>query len=131
MEQAESQAKEIESLVPSKEGVILASQKISVQTLSYPIKKQSSGYFGNLTFQLNENRVKEIKEALEKNSNILRHLMIVKTPPGQIKVKKIRRPLFLKEKQTIAKSSAVSGKKSGEKLDVESLDKKLDEILNE
>ena len=63
-ETAESIKKELEGFIQSREGVILTSEKISIQTLAYPIKKQSSGYFATLTFQILEDKIKEIKEKI-------------------------------------------------------------------
>ncbi|MDO8623405.1 MAG: 30S ribosomal protein S6, partial [archaeon] len=47
-EQAETESKNIESIVQDKKGVVLKSEKPSAKTLAYPIKKQSSGFFGVL-----------------------------------------------------------------------------------
>mgnify|MGYP001566717323 CR=1 FL=1 len=128
--EADKEAKEVESLIQSKEGVVLVSEKVSIRTMAYPIKKQASGYFGNLTFQIEENKVKEVKEKLEKNGSILRHLITVKMPTRFIKERRTRRPAIFKERQTALRYSAVDNKKADEKLDVESLDKKLDELLS-
>ena len=56
-EQASVLPKEIESFVVANEGVVLESKKTGAQTLSYPIKKQHSGFFVTLTFQMPENKI--------------------------------------------------------------------------
>lgn len=130
-EGANKEAKEVESLIKNKEGVVLASQTPSIRTMSYLIKRQGEGYFCNLTFKIEEDKIKDIKEKLEKNSNILRHLIIVKMPFREMKEKRTRRPLIFKEKQDVFKSPLSKDKKSEEKVDVADLNKKLDEILKE
>ena len=124
---AETTAKSFESLIQSKEGVILKSDKVKAQTLSYPIKKQHSGYFTTMEFQTQESKVKEIKEALQKDTKVLRHFIIVKKPLKIMKERRTRKPIFVEEKPGL---ESVYVKKQ-EALKAEDIDKKLDEILNE
>ena len=42
--------REVDSFIQSKEGVILKSENTAAQTLAYPIKKNSSGYFCRRTY---------------------------------------------------------------------------------
>ena len=124
--------KELESFIKSKEGVVLKSEKTIAKPLAYPIKKQSSGYFVFLTLQILENKVKEVKEKLQKNSKILRHFLIVKKPIKILKERRTRKPLFIKSK--IEESPfTISGESKNKEEDVkiEDIDKKLDEILSE
>lgn len=125
-------AKEIETFIQSKEGVILKSEKTSAQTLAYPVKKQSSGYFCILEFQTAESNIKEIKGMLEKDKKILRHFMLIKKPIKVMKERRTRKPLFTADKDSSTKSPLLGGKeKNPGKLDAGDLDKKLDEILSE
>src|SRR3989344_6081323 len=87
-EESEAVAKNIESLIQEKEGVILKSEKPSPRTLAYPIKKQASGFFGVLEFQLEPEHFGELKEKLQKNDKIIRHMLIIKNPT---KIQKERR----------------------------------------
>lgn len=132
--EVEETAKEVESNIQSKEGVILRSEKPRAQTLSYPIKKMASGYFSVLDFQMpesEENKIKEIKENLERNNKVLRHLILIKKPAGQVKERRVRKPMFsISREMPGALPLAESKEKAKEKLDPEDLNKKLDEILN-
>src|SRR3989344_7175380 len=92
--EVEQKAKEIESAIQAKEGVILRSEKLTAQTLAYPIKGKSSGYFGLLDMQIAQNHVKDIKEVLEKDGKILRHFIIVKKPFKELKERRTRKPEF-------------------------------------
>src|SRR3989338_7690863 len=103
-DESEALRKDLESFVQSKEGVILKSEKTTPQTLAYPIKKHSSGYFATLTFQVLEDKVKEIKDKLEKDLKVLRHFILIK------------RPVKIKKEETVK---------------TEDIDKKIDEILSE
>jgi len=133
-EESDNLKKNLESSIQSKEGVILKSEKTLAQTLSYPIKKQSSGYFVILTFQISEDKIKEIKDNLEKENKVLRHFIIVKKPIKAMKERRMRKPLFMQDK--IEKSSFVKvledkEKKNEGKVELEEIEKKLDEILSE
>ncbi len=142
-EQADAKAKEIESFIQSREGTILKSERISIQTIAYPIKKQSSGYFGNLIFKVEEparsatevaggNKVKEIKEKMEKDNKILRHLITIKKPAKPIRLLRTRRPLIkplsiVNEESPFAKTSG--GKSKTKSIDIDEIEKKLEEMF--
>src|SRR3989344_6191586 len=130
-EEAENLKKEVEVFVQSKGGVIVKSEKTVPQSLAYPIKKHSSGYFVTLEFQGEEKEVKALKEKLEKEARVLRHFLMVKKPAKIMKERRTRKPL-LKGKPDMADGSKVmEDKKKGEKVQAEEISKKLDEILSE
>jgi ribosomal protein S6 len=56
-EEAEAKAKEIESAIQSREGVILKQSNPVAKTLAYPIAKRASGFFGILEFQLEARKI--------------------------------------------------------------------------
>ena len=134
-EKVSSETKEIESFIKIKEGVLLGSNedRASAQTLAYPIKKQRSGYFITLTFQILEDKIKELKEKLEKNIDILRHFIIIKKPTKELKKRRTKKPLTVLQSKTTDKSSIFKNEKNEEleKVDLDKIDKKLDEILSE
>ena len=127
-------ASEVESFIREAHGVILKSEKVSIETLAYPIKKHSSGHFAVLEFQINEDKIKELKTFLGKDPKILRSLIVVKKPARVLKARRARKSLFgaLQDKYKETTGAAVSPgqeRKGAEKLDAADLDKKLDEIL--
>lgn len=126
VEQAGEAAKEVESAIQTRGGVILKSEKIAPRTLSYPIKKQSSGYIGLIEFQIEENSVKEVKAVLDKDIRILRHLMLIKKPMKAMKERRMRKPLFKEGPMPIHKEKVAESAVSQA-----DLDKKLEEILGE
>ncbi len=145
-EQLKSVAEEINSFVQKEEGVILKSENPIAKTFSYPIKKQGSGFFIVLEFQLAPEKIIELKEKIEKDNKILRHFIMIKKP---VKIKKERRvkkhaaaepektDVFSMEQNPI---TAATHSKPGpekharageEKIELEDIEKKLDEILGE
>ena len=124
---AETLKQDVETFIKNKEGVVAASHRISMQTFAYPIKKQRSGYFAIAEFQLPENTVVALKEMLEKHSKVLRHLIVIKKPAKPMKERRTRRPMAMAEVTV----SATEEKKRGEKVEMEEMEKKLDEILSE
>ncbi len=133
-EEAESVKKNVDSLIQSKEGVILRSEKLGAQPLSYRIKKQGSGYFNIETLQVEEAKVKEITENLARNDKILRSMIVVKKPVKVMKERRSKRIIPTQEFADKRKSllvATITEAKKGEKVDVVDLDKKLDELLSE
>ena len=143
-EQAEEESKNIESLIQSKEGIILKSVKVAPKTLAYPIKKQSSGFFGVLEFQLEPENLGEIKEKIQKNGKIIRHMIIINNPPKIQKERRMKRKplessafadtkegLNEKDMSAMPAHTGQAGKKTSKKVEIEEIEKELDEILSE
>ncbi len=124
---AETLKQDVESFIKEKEGLVLKSNKLTMQTFAYLIKKQSSGYFAILECQMEESTVLALKEMLEKNSKVLRNLIVIKKPAKPMKERRTRRPMAMAE----VKVSPIEEKKRGEKVEIEEMEKKLDEILSE
>ena len=174
-EEAQAKAKELESKIQAKEGVILKSQKPVAKTLSYQIKKFGSGFFGILEFQIEPEALLDIKNLIEKDNQFIRHIILVINPAKKQKERRQRiKPVsialaiaeevkedagkianFIKEvivkpveekiesmteqkpvsptsgeekKATVKKARS---EKNKEKVEIEDIDKKLDEILSE
>lgn len=134
--EADALLKEIESFVQSKEGTILKSERTAPKTLAYLIKKLSSGYFCILEFRIEENKVREIKEHIDKNDKILRSLVGVKKITKVVKERRTRRPIMTREFETKRKFDTMEAnskkiEQKTEKVGMEEIEKKLDEILSE
>ena len=127
-EEAEAKAKGIETAVQNREGIILKQSNPVAKTLAYPIAKRASGFFGVLEFQLEPEKLIELKEILEKDGKIVRHMFIIKEP---IKVKKERRtrpaPVVVEKEETpLTKTS-----EDKQKVELKDIEEKLDEILGQ
>lgn len=126
VEEAETAKKDFEAFLRSHEGIILQSQKTTPQPLAYQIKRQSSGFFVTTEFQVEEGKVKEIKGALVKNPNVLRHFLIIKKPVKIMKERRTRKPMAITSASTMIKPIGPA-----KKIEMEDINKKLDEILSE
>ncbi|MEK7124152.1 MAG: 30S ribosomal protein S6 [Patescibacteria group bacterium] len=130
--EADALPKEIEKAIQGKEGVILRSEKTVAQVLAYPMKGKSSGYFGTIDLQIAENKIKEIKELLQKDKRILRHLILIKKPFREMKERRMRKPEFaMTGSGAQSQSPFKHEEKKQEQVNPEDLDKKLGEILGE
>ena len=131
-EEAANLTKEIDLFIQEKGGVILKSEKTVPQSLAYPIKKISSGYFVTIEFQGEEKEIKALQDTLEKNPHILRHFLIIKRAPKKLKERRTRKPLTTtKDKTTNTEVYKEKTKKESVKIENQDIDKKLDEILSE
>ena len=144
-EEAEAKSKEIETIIQNKEGSILKQLNPIAKTLSYPIKKQASGYLGVLEFQLEPERLNELEENLKKDEKIVRHMVIIKKPAKQRKERRTRiktgpsgYPILETKAPTEELSQSVlhaqeenDPKGTPKKVELKEIEQKLDEILGE
>lgn len=126
-EEAIAEAKDIESFVQAQKGVILRQNNPIARTLSYPIKKRASGFMGVLEFQLEPEKLSELKEKIDKDRKIVRHMVIIKKLVKERKQRRTRiKPVSIVESSPIETET-----KAEKKVELEEIEKKLDEILNE
>ena len=147
--------KEIDSFVESNGGTIVRSDSPIAKTLSYPIKKMGSGYFVVLEFQIEPEKLSELKEKLEKDKKILRNVIVIKKPVKARRERRgARKSLFSTETESTEVKNTVTEevpateteeekessseetpkdkeKKPTQKVELEEIEKKLDEILGE
>lgn len=133
--EAEEKAKNIESLIQDKKGIVLRSEKPSPRTLAYTIKKQASGFFSILEFQLEPEHLSELKEKIQKDDKIIRHMVVVNNPAKIQKEKRIKKkplvssPLIgIMEEE---KEEKEKERKTSKKVELKEIEKELDEILSE
>jgi len=144
-EEAEAKAKEIESLISSKEGTILKQSNPIARTLSYQIKKRASGFFGVLEFQVEPEKIIELKETLAKDGNIVRNMIIIKEPAKMRKERRTRTKISSEELPNITMGEKVENETETEeieeekpvksvekeKVELKDIEQKLDELLGE
>lgn len=114
-EEANSLSTEISSLIQEKQGILEKNLFLLKKQLSYTIKKKTAAYLVTLNFEINSEKLEELKKQIESNSKILRYLIIVKKLS-----KKTIKTLIKKPKRTIKP-----------KVELKEIEKKLEEILNE
>ena len=143
-EKAAAQAKEIESIIQSKEGNILKQSNPIAKTLSYPIKKRASGFFGVLEFQLEPEKLIELKEIIAKDGRIVRHMIIIKEAAElkrKMRTKTKSAPVFevgqktkvesIKEEKPSPAKLSNEHSEVKEKVELKDIEHELDEILGE
>jgi ribosomal protein S6 len=126
LEEAEGEAKKTESLIQQKEGVIIKQTSPVAKTLAYAIKKQRSGFLGNLEFQIEPERLEEIKEVLSKDGKIIRSMLTIKK---LLKQKKERRTKPISISKTELETEVKNEKGEERKVELRDIEEKLDEIL--
>ena len=142
-EEAEAQGKEIESLIVNREGTILKQSNPIAKTFSYPIAKRASGFLGVLEFNLEPEKLVELKSVLAKDGKIVRHMVIIKKTAELKKERRTRgvlktkiAPTFEIEKKTEnatkeEKPSFAKASEGREKVELKDIEHELDEILGE
>ena len=139
-EESEAKSKEIESAITSREGTILKQSNPIAKTLSYPIKKRASGFLGFLEFQLEPEKLLEIKGILEKDGKIVRHMLIIKEAAELKKERRVRGIIKTKpvssfeiekkaEGKEISEPASVKTTAGKEKVELKDIEHELDEIL--
>jgi ribosomal protein S6 len=142
-EEAEAIAKEIESEIQGKEGTVSKQSNPVAKTLSYPIKKHASGFFGFSEFQLEPEKVVELQEFLAKNKKIVRHMLTIKEAAELKKERRTRNKIveptifnIEKKAEPVAviepeeeKPAKVKAEK--EKVELKDIEQRLDELLSE
>lgn len=93
-DQVEGFIKSIEELVSGLGAENIVSQPFQKIRLSYPIKKENDAYLAVILFLLAGEKAKELAISLEKQTNILRYLLVKKQPvkPEQAKKEKPKKP---------------------------------------
>ncbi len=103
--------KEVEEEIKKLEGRI-EDKFIEKKRFAYPVKKHTEGFLGIFSFFLAPERIEEFKKNITKNEKIIRIMIERKKAPKEKK----RKP-------------ETKGAKKKEKVELERLDEKLDEIL--
>lgn len=115
-----TQTDKVAGFINELDGEIKKESPIQKRKLSYPIKKEKEGYFISLDFQLSSDKLEKLNHQLKLEKDILRYLIISK------KIQKIRPMRVKKFKERIKVAE-----RPKEKVKLEELDKKLEELLKE
>lgn len=108
-------------------GKIKNEQPPQKQKFAYPLKKQLYGYYVGAEFEMDSEKIEELQKQLKLNDDILRYLIISRKEQKFKKAKpKISKPRKLALTPEIPKA-----KPKVERVKIEELDKKLEELLKE
>ena len=118
-------------LLVQEEGGTLRSEGMRIKKrLAYSIKKNDWAYLATLSFYLDKEKVKSVEDKIKSLGQILRYLFLVKKPVVQKELirKQVKKPAPA-EDQTGAEQAS-SAEKTKEKVELQEIDKKLEEILD-
>lgn len=133
LSKSENAATILVSQIKSAGGEIIHEGNIKEMQLAYPIKKETSAYFGCINAIIPCEAIEDMTKALNLEGDIMRFLII--TPPisGEQKeqpTRQSRRPQTVTRESSIARASAHAKKaKEDTSISNELLEEKLEEIL--
>ena len=113
--------------IEENKGVIMYAQEPRNRMLAYPIKKERRAYFGWIDFRLPPERITDVVKTMKGAEYLLRHLIIEQ----EAHKKTVARALSVRKSSAASRQRPIlrEQEKPEEKLDLEALDKKLEEIL--
>lgn len=131
----------IVATIKEQNGEITKDEDMGKIKFAYPIKQQNHGYYRLFEFNLPKEKLQNLNKTLSLANEILRFLLVkkrVKTETEIKKEKELQGKLAKKKEKEIEKIKAekkevkekAPKEKGREKISLEDLDKKLDEILD-
>ncbi len=125
----ENVKKEIEQIITKLEGTINF-KETKKHDLAYPINKQGQGIYLISQISIPSSKVANLSNELKLNKQVLRHL-ITRLPTIKPEAKKAKKTIKKTKTPALAKASADKPEIKKEKIKLEEIDKKLDEIIEE
>ncbi len=140
-EEANAAGESIRKIIEDEKGLVIKENKPKKQLLAYPVKKQNTAYLGSLQFIFPFEKITDLKKSLEKTDPLRLLLTQVKQQKETAKVfpkRRLIRRLAQKEfpkeislGEGAPEKGPVAPASVPELLQVEEIDKKLEEILNQ
>jgi ribosomal protein S6 len=125
---------DLDKMVTSYGGTITFSKDAEKVRLAYPIKHQTSAFFGYVDFNLEDkSAVEKIRDDMRMNSNVLRYLIIKQESQAKLDKEDIVRKMAAAERRKVkaAKLAEKPAQKTDEpKIDEKQIDDKLEEIID-
>jgi ribosomal protein S6 len=116
----ESFPEKISTLIQKEGGIVRETKNPVKKRLGYQIKKKESAFLAVLNFEVQAEKINAIEKKLKGESDILRYLIIAGEPP---KIERIPEKVF--------GPPAKAEKTKEEKVALQEIEKKLEEILGE
>ena len=121
-------ANKLSMLIEQAKGIVTHAEQPKKRKLSYPISKERNAYFGWITFRLEPGFVADLEKSV-KAQKLLRHL-IVEEDEVEPRPQHLLRTIPSKPSPATHEfTSRPADEIPDERLDLEALDKKLEEIL--
>lgn len=122
-------AAKLAALIEENKGTIKHSGTPRKRPLAYPIKKQTQGYFGWITFTLTRALIKNLEKKLKNENDLLRFVIVEEVPVDMRPYRPFPFRQIPQPGPTPVRQPLSEPEKEAPKLDLEALDKKLEEIL--
>jgi len=131
----------IRNAITKANGDVQKEEMVQKRRLAHSINHKKQGYFGYMHFVMGSDAVQPMSKALALDKTILRHLIIAVDAKQITQMRKPAQNIMAQEKtikdaadkeaveKAIFKEGAVSAQEE-KKVEIEELDKKLEEILN-
>lgn len=123
-EQVISYAHKVVAAIEDHKGMVKYTESPKKRMLTYLVNKEKNAYFGWITFTAAADTLRAIDKRIKGVEGLMRHL-IVERNMNEIKVRSLR----LSRRQPTETKTETETETKEEKLDLEALDKKLEEIL--
>lgn len=127
-DQVAAQIDKVRSFINELTGEVKNEKLWEKRRLAYPIKKQGFGFYITAEFNIEPQNIIELDKKIKLEQNILRHLLITKEEIKEVH-RRIILPKLPREKIGIGRRPEIQAPE--EKVKIEELDKKLEEILEE
>jgi len=127
-EEVAAQTDKVRSFINELVGEIKTEKLWEKRRLAYPIKKHGFGFYVTAEFNLLPENIIELDKKIKLEQNVLRHLLITKELIKETR----RKPIVPRpQKEKIGIGARPETQAPEEKVKIEELDKKLEEILEE
>ena len=115
------------ALIEGEHGAVRHLERPKKRKLAYPVKKEKSAYFGWTTFTMAPRSVLSLDTKIKIAPNILRHMIVEE----EVETRRPFVPVHQRSSGIPPQQKVIprEEQKPEEKLDLEALDKKLEEIL--
>lgn len=140
-EEAVAYTATIKNAITKANGEVQKEEGLHKRRLAHPLNHKKQGYFGYMHFVMDAQKIQPMSRALSLDKTILRHMIIAVDNKQIVQMQKPAQNIMAQEKtkkdaadkeaveKAIFKEGAVSAQEE-KKVEIEELDKKLEEILN-
>jgi len=122
-----AQADKVRSFINELGGEIKTERIMEKRKLAYPVKKQGFGFYVTAEFNLGPENVIELEKKIGLEQSILRHLLLIKKIIKEVP----RKPRSFKPREKPGGIPIKPAPEKMEKVKIEEIDKKLEEILEQ
>jgi len=129
-EDLKNMSAKINSFIQEETGTLEKITKPFKKKLGYPIKKKEDSFLVSLNFSLDPDKLKSLGKKLKAENQILRYMILIKTPEKITAKKRLRKKPMISQRITEA-NKPLSRQSKAVKVELKEVDKKIEEMLKE